>query len=52
VLDRDIVETVRESLIVVDGSLNVLDANRSFTRFKVALSETVGRKLYDLGDRA
>lgn len=48
---NSIIETVRESLLVLDHSLNVLGANRSFFRtFQVSAAETVGRKLYDLGD--
>ncbi|PZR28749.1 MAG: PAS domain-containing sensor histidine kinase [Citrobacter freundii] len=48
---NSIIETVRESLLVLDRELNVLSANRSFFRtFEVDEGETVGRKLYDLGN--
>ena len=51
-LAAGIVDTVRAPLIVLDGSLRVLSASRSFyQRFRVAPEETVGRPLYELGDR-
>jgi two-component system CheB/CheR fusion protein len=51
-LAESIVDTVREPLIVVDGALRVVSASRSFyQRFHVAPEETVGRLLYDLGNR-
>ena len=47
----NIVETVREPMLVLDGQLRVRTANRSFYRaFQVAPEETEGRLLYDLGD--
>ncbi|MGA1980578.1 MAG: PAS domain S-box protein [Sedimentisphaerales bacterium] len=47
-----IVETVRESLIVLDTDLKVISANKSFYRtFKVDPEETKGRFIYDLGNR-
>lgn len=46
-----IVATVREPLLVLDASLRVLTANRSFYRtFEVSPAETVGHFLYDLGN--
>lgn len=46
-----IVETVREPLVVLDASLRVKTANRSFYRtFRVSPPETEGRFLYDLGN--
>ena len=46
------VETVREPLLVLDEELRVEGANRSFYRaFRVAPSETIGRFIYDLGNR-
>ena len=46
------VETVREPLLVLDKELRVEGANRSFYRaFRVAPSDTIGRLLYDLGNR-
>jgi PAS domain S-box-containing protein len=52
-IDADsIVDTVREPLLVLDADLRVRRANRSFYRaFRVAPEETVGRKVYDLGNR-
>ena len=51
-LAESIVDTVREPLIVLDGKLKVISASRSFYRdFQVTPEETVGRPLYDLGNR-
>ena len=47
----DVVETIREGLLVLDPDLTVRFANRSFCdTFAVAAEDTVGRKLYDLGN--
>ncbi len=47
-----IVETVREPLIVLDDKLKVISANKSFYQtFRVKPRETVGRFIYDLGNR-
>ena len=47
----DVVETIREGLLVLDPDLTVRFVNRSFCdTFAVALEDTVGRKLYDLGN--
>jgi len=49
---EDIVETVREPLIVLDSDLRVRSANRSFYKsFKVTPEETIGNLIYDLGNR-
>ena len=49
---EDIVETVREPLLVLDSDLRVLSANRSFyASFKVIPEETIGKLIYDLGNR-
>ena len=49
---EDIVETVREPLIVLDSDLRILSANRSFyNSFKVTPEETIGNLIYDLGNR-
>ena len=49
---ENIVETVREPLLVLDGDLKIISANRSFYQtFKVTPSETLGRLVYDLGNR-
>jgi two-component system, chemotaxis family, CheB/CheR fusion protein len=51
-LAESIVDTVREPLVVLDGTLKVVSASRSFyENFKVALQDTVGHKLYELGNR-
>ncbi|MCS6906330.1 MAG: PAS domain S-box protein [Anaerolineales bacterium] len=47
-----IIETVREALLVLDADLRVVSANRSFYRlFRVTPEETVGRYVYELGNR-
>jgi signal transduction histidine kinase len=47
-----IIETVREPLLVLDGDLKIVSANRSFYQtFKVTPRETLGRLIYDLGNR-
>ena len=49
---ESIVDTVREALLVLDGDLRVHSANRSFYEtFHVSQEETVGRLLYELGNR-
>jgi PAS domain S-box-containing protein len=49
---RDLVETVREGLLVLDSDLTIRFANRSFCdTFAVASEDAVGRKLYELGNR-
>ncbi len=46
-----VVDTVRDSLLVLDGNLNVNAASRSFySTFKTTADDTVGRRVYDLGD--
>ena len=48
---RDLVETVREGLLVLDSDLTIRFANRSFCdTFAVAPKDAVGRKLYELGN--
>ena len=47
----DLVETIREGLLVLEPDLTVRFANRSFCHaFEVAQEHTVGRKLYELGN--
>jgi PAS domain S-box-containing protein len=47
----DLVETLREGLLVLEPDLTVRFANRAFCNtFAVASEDTVGRKLYELGD--
>jgi PAS domain S-box-containing protein len=49
---QNIVETVREPLVVLDSQLRVLGASRSFYQtFNVTPAETEGRLIYELGDR-
>ena len=49
---ESIVETVREPLLVLDGELKIISANRSFYRiFKVTPGETIGSFIYDLGNK-
>jgi hypothetical protein len=49
---QGIVDTVREPLLVLDAGLCVLAASRSFFEvFRVGRDETLGRHLYELGDR-
>ncbi|MEI7812773.1 MAG: CHASE domain-containing protein [Ignavibacteria bacterium] len=46
------IDTVRESLIVLDQELRVVKASRSFYDFfKVSPEETIGKLIYDLGNR-
>jgi PAS domain S-box-containing protein len=48
---KNIFNTVREGILILDENLRVLSANRSFyTIFKVNSEETVGCLLYDLGN--
>ena len=50
-LAEGIVNTVSEPLIVLDGTLQVVSASHSFYRyFQVKPEDTVGRKVYDLGN--
>ncbi|MEO8102715.1 MAG: chemotaxis protein CheB [Betaproteobacteria bacterium] len=51
-LAEDIVDTVLEPLLVLDGGLKVVSASRSFYRdFQVTPDDTLGRPIYDLGNR-
>jgi two-component system CheB/CheR fusion protein len=51
VFAEGIVNTVVEPLIVLNKDLQVVSASGAFYQhFKVAAEQTVGRKLYDLGD--
>lgn len=45
-----LIESAREAIVVLDGSLRVINANNSFyKRFFVEAGETEGRFIYDLG---
>ena len=49
---EDIVATIREPLLVLDSELKVVLANRSFINsFKVTTEETLGKFIYDLGNK-
>jgi len=48
----DIIDTVREPLLVLDKDLRVISASRSFYRsFKVKPAETLGQHIYALGNK-
>jgi PAS domain S-box-containing protein len=48
---KDIFNTVREGIIILDDNLKVMSANRSFFNlFKVDAENTIGSVLYDLGN--
>jgi PAS domain S-box-containing protein len=50
-MTEGIIETLRESLLVLDGRMRVMLANRFFYEtFQVSPEETVGKSLYDLGN--
>jgi len=50
-LAEGIVNAVAEPLLVLDGSLQVISASRSFyEHFQVSAGQTVGRKIYELGN--
>jgi PAS domain S-box-containing protein len=49
---ESIVATVRGPLLVLDGDLKIISANRNFYRtFKVTSAETIGSFIYDLGNK-
>ena len=49
---ENIVETVREPLVVLNSDLKILTANNSFYEtFKVTPKETIGNFIYDVGNR-
>ena len=48
---QNIVDTVREPLLILDATLRVRSANRAFYQtFQVSASETEGRLIYELGN--
>lgn len=48
---ENILNTVRESLIVLDKNLQIISCNRSFyTTFRVMPEDTEGRPLYEIGN--
>ncbi len=51
-IHKDIVETIREPLLILNQDLKVILASRSFCKFfKVTPEETVGQLVYDLGNK-
>jgi two-component system CheB/CheR fusion protein len=51
-LAESIVDTVREPLVVLDGKMRITSASRAFYQyFQVAPDETVGRVIFELGNR-
>lgn len=47
---EDVVEAVRDGLVVLDGELRVISANQAFLReFRLDLKEILGRRLLELG---
>jgi PAS domain S-box-containing protein len=49
---EDLIETVREPLLVLDANLNILSANRSFYKiFKMEQGETIGHLIFDVGNK-
>ena len=49
---EDVVNTVREPILVLDSDLRILFANRNFyDSFKVTPEETLGNLIYNLGNR-
>ena len=49
---ENIVETVREPLVVLDSELRILTANHSFYQtFKATPEDTIGSFIYELGNR-
>mgnify|MGYP000072063446 CR=1 FL=1 len=48
---QNIIDTVRESMLVLDKDLKVVTANRSFYQvFRSSEQETTGRKIWELGN--
>ena len=48
---KNIFNTIREGILVLDGNMRVLSANSSFFNiFKVDSANTIGSLLYDLGN--
>ena len=49
---NNIVDTVRDALLILDKDLKVLSANRSFYKlFNTVSEETVGKFVYELDDK-
>ncbi len=51
-LAENIIDTIREPLIILDPEFRIVSASRSFySTFRTAPGETTGRSLFELGDR-
>lgn len=51
-LSESILDTVRQPLVVLDEAMKVVSASRSFYKdFRVTPEETVGHKIFELGNR-
>ncbi len=51
-LAENIIDTVREPLVVLDPEFRIVSASRSFySTFRTVPGETTGRSLFELGDR-
>ncbi|MBN1193793.1 MAG: PAS domain-containing protein [Methanomicrobiaceae archaeon] len=51
-IDKRIVDTLREPLIILNRDLKVVFANRSFfSTFKTGIEDTIGQRIYDIGNR-
>ena len=49
---ESVINTVQESLLVLDQDLKVISANQTFYRvFRIVPEDTVGRFVYDIGNR-
>ena len=49
---ENIVATVREPLLILDGKLKVISANRSFHQtFRVDEEKTIGKLIFDMGNK-
>jgi len=52
IYQRDIIDTVRDPLLVLDANLTVIAASRCFyASFSATPERTIGRKIYNLGNR-
>ena len=50
-LAESVVDTIDKPLLVMDGDLKVISANRAFFQyFQVTAADTIERKIYDLGN--
>ena len=49
---KDVVETVREPLLVLDSDLKIILASRRFnSSFKITQEETLGNFIFDVGNK-